>query len=247
MGQTRQASRGLTGVILKLYGASDYQLTVTGSEAVTEHYHRVSFTGGGLLAERPLHPTMWVRGWFEKDGKAHQRGYTLVDPDPENDTFDMEFAIHDGAAADWALAARPGDILPVSFLGSKFELPDPAPTGWLIAGDPAALPAINSLLDAINADPDYAAPARIWFEYAHDSDRDLPIRLREHDTIEWIRRGADGSATVNAVREAAFDATGQYAWGALDAPSTRAVTDLFRNVYGLGKQRVKTQAYWRPE
>lgn len=247
MGETRQASRGFQGVMLKLFKATDYEFTVTGSEAVTDHYHRVSFTGGGLLDERPVHPTMWVRGWFEKDGKAHQRGYTLVDPDPATDSFDIEFAIHDGAAADWALAARPGDRLPVSFLGSKFELPQPRPAGWLIAGDPASLPAINSLLDAVNADPAYAAPARIWFEYVHDSDRELPIRLREHDTIEWIHRGADGAALVNAVRDAAFDATGHHAWAALDAPCTRAVTDLFRNAYGLGKPGVKSQAYWRPE
>jgi NADPH-dependent ferric siderophore reductase len=49
-----------------------------------------------MLAERPLHPTMWIRMWFADGEKQHQRGYTLVNPDPESDTVDIEFALHDG-------------------------------------------------------------------------------------------------------------------------------------------------------
>lgn len=37
---------------------------------------------GGMLAATGVHPTMWVRLWFDNAGKPHQRAYTLVDPDP---------------------------------------------------------------------------------------------------------------------------------------------------------------------
>ena len=66
---------------LQLHGSSDAFGGLSG----------LGFTGGGLLQKIPVHPTMWVRGWFESGGSLHQRGYTLVDPDPESDTFDIEF------------------------------------------------------------------------------------------------------------------------------------------------------------
>lgn len=243
---TKAKGRGIQGVIMKLWGADDYEFTVTGSEKVTDDYLRLGFTGGGLLDDRPVHPTMWVRLWLEdRNGKLHQRGYTLVDPDPATDSFAIEFAIHEGAATRWALNARPGDTVGASFLGSRFAIPDPAPAGWILVGDAASLPAINSLLDAISASASADTPATVWFEYAHESDKSLPIRLRDHDTINWVERGADGRALVDAIRVAAFDATGHFGWVALDTASTRAVTASFKNDYGLDKKAIKSQAYWR--
>ncbi|MEP9391830.1 siderophore-interacting protein [Gordonia sp. VNK1] len=245
--QHKAPSRGIQGAILKLLRADDYEFTVTSSELITDHYIRVGFTGGGLLADRPIHPTMWVRLWFESNGKAHQRGYTLADADAAADAFFIEFAIHDGAAARWALAAQPGATIGATFMGSKFAIPEPAPTGWLVAGDPASLPAINSLLDALSASSSPEVAATIWFEYAHDDDKDLPIRLRPQDTLHWVRRERDGAALVDAVRAAATPSAGQFGWVALDSTSTRAVAGVLREDFGLGKKGVKAQAYWRPE
>src|SRR5436309_6327097 len=139
-------SRGFQGAVLKLLRAGDYQLTVTGRRELSPHYLRLSFDAGGLLTDRPLHPTMWIRMWFADGDKQHQRGYTLVDPNPEADTVDIEFALHDGVASRWAQHARPGDTIEVTVLGSNFTLPEPAPKGYVIVGDTASLPAINSLL-----------------------------------------------------------------------------------------------------
>ncbi|MFT3660944.1 MAG: siderophore-interacting protein [Gordonia sp. (in: high G+C Gram-positive bacteria)] len=239
--------RGWQGAVLKLFNADDFEITVTRTETVTDHYLRLGFTGGGLLQKIPVHPTMWVRAWFSADGALHQRGYTLVDPDPAADAFDIEFALHDGAAARWAQQARPGDVLPVTVMGSDFDLGDPLPAGWLIAGDTASMPAINSILDALTAAAS-PAPAHIWFEYQHDTDRDLPLRLRPHDSVHWIRREDEGRALVDAVKSAAgtIEATGYRGWVALDSKSTRAVTGLFRNEFGLGRKNVKSMAYWKP-
>ena len=242
---TKNKSRGWQGAVLKLMGADDYELTVTGSRQITDHYVRVDFTGGGLLKDRPVHPTMWIRMWFvNKHGKIHQRGYTLVDPDPSTDTFSIEFAIHDGAAPRWALSAQPGDVISATFMGSKFALPEPAPKGWLVAGDPAALPAINSLLEALTASTP-TVPATIWFEVSHDDDRELPIAVREHDALNYVERGSDGSAIVEQVRAAAFDASDHFAWVALDMTATRAIAGVFKSDYKLDKKSVKAQAYWR--
>ena len=118
---------GWEGAVLKLFRGKDFKFTVTGAEQVTEHYRRVHFTDGGLLAAIGVHPTMWVRLWFDNAGKPHQRAYTLVDPDPEAGTFSMEFALHEGCASDWSQSAEPGDTIEATVQGTGFAEPDPLP------------------------------------------------------------------------------------------------------------------------
>ncbi|GAB17619.1 hypothetical protein GOEFS_036_00580 [Gordonia effusa NBRC 100432] len=241
---TQTLSRGWQGRVLKLLGADDFVFTVTSNESITDDYVRLGFTGGGLLASRPIHPTMWVRLWFEDNGKLHQRGYTLVDTDLAADTFYIEFAIHDGTAARWAQAAEPGDQINATFMGSKFAYPEPAPSGWLIVGDSAALPAINSLLEAIDGSSNPAAAATIWFEVSHASERTLPMKTRAQDTVHYVDRTDGGADLIAAVTAQAFDATGQFGWVATESVSTRAITAVLRNDYKLGRKGVKSQAYW---
>jgi NADPH-dependent ferric siderophore reductase len=230
-------SRGFQGAVLKLLRARDYQLTVTGRRELSPHYLRLSFTAGGLLTDRPLHPTMWIRMWFTDGDKRHQRGYTLVDPDPEADTVDIEFALHDGVASRWAQHARPGDTIEVTVLGSNFTLPEPAPTGYIIVGDTASLPAINSLLSAIRD-----APARVFLEAGHGDDKQLPV-ARSADVV-WVDRKNGGEALVEAVTSSAFDAADHFGWVGCDNRTTRAVAKVFRDDYKIPRKSIKAQAYW---
>lgn len=230
-------SRGFAGAVLKLLRAGDYELTVTAIAQVSSHYLRLSFEAGGLLADRSLHPTMWVRMWFSDGDKLHQRGYTLVNPDPANDTLDIEFALHDGVASRWAQQAEPGDTIEVTVLGSNFALPEPRPAGYIIVGDTASLPAINSLLAAIGD-----APARVFLEAAHDDDKQLPV-ARAAD-VTWVDRKNAGESLVQAVQSAAFDAADHFGWVACDNRTTRAVAKVFREDYKINRKSVKAQAYW---
>lgn len=230
-----ETSRGLDGALVKLCGGGDYELTVTGRTEFTPNYLRLHFTAERLLAEARLHPTMWVRGWFPNGAKAHQRGYTLVNPDPAAGTVDIDFAMHDGIATRWAGAAEPGDVLEVTVLGSKFSLPEPQPAGYLIVGDTASLPAINSLLAAIGD-----APARVFLEAGHDDDRRLPVASGAE--IVWADR--DGDGLVEAVSSSAFDAADHFGWVACDNRNTRAVARVFREEYNIPRRAIKAQAYW---
>ena len=138
---------------------------------------------------------MWVRGWFP-DGAAdarstdrvrsHQRGYTLVNPDPAKGTVDIDFALHDGLATRWASEAEVGDTLEITVLGSSFALPDPEPAGYLIVGDTASLPAIDSLLEAVGD-----VPVQVFVEVAHDEDRSIPVGTPH---VTWVDRKNDGQA-----------------------------------------------------
>ncbi|MFE9465206.1 siderophore-interacting protein [Streptomyces virginiae] len=239
--------KGWEGVVLKLLRGKDFTFTVTGAEDVTEHYRRVYFTDGGLLAAAgaSLHPTMWVRVWFQNADRPHQRAYTLVDPDPETGTFCFEFALHDGVASAWARAAQPGDTIEATVQGTGFNAPAPAPERLLVIGDPASLPAINSLLDAFPA-----TTATIWFETQHASDTELPVRLDadRHD-IRRVRR--DGTALADRVRAELPDLLGDpasaYVWLACDTATTRDLTAYLRKDLGLPKQRVNGLGYWRAD
>jgi NADPH-dependent ferric siderophore reductase len=233
----QKGSRGFAGAVLKLLRAGDYRLTVTGRREISPHYLRLSFNAGGMLTENPVHPTMWIRMWFSDGGKAHQRGYTLVDPNPETDSTDIEFALHAGIASRWAQAAQPGDTIEATVLGSKFAIPQPHPAGYVIVGDTASLPAINSLLDAIGD-----APAKVFLEAGYDDDKDLPV-ARDTD-VTWVDRKNAGEALVQAVRSAAFDGSDHFGWVACDNRTTRSVTKVLQSDFGIPRKSIASRAYW---
>ena len=236
----QKPSRGLTGALVKLWRGGDYELTVTGRTEISPHFLRLHFDSGELLSERRLHPTMWVRGWFPDGDKSHQRGYTLVNPDPVAGTVDIDFAMHDGLATRWAQEAAVGDVLEVTVLGSNFQLPTPAPAGYLIVGDTASLPAINSLLEAIGE-----TPARVFLEAGHDDDRELPVRPEvENINVTWVDRKNAGEALIEAVSSSAFDASDHFGWVACDNRTTRSIAKVFREDFAIPRKSIKAQAYW---
>lgn len=224
-----------------MWRAEDYELTVTSTERITDKYIRIGFTAGGLLEDHPVHPTQFIRLWVPDltSDKLHQRGYTLIDQEPEKDHFYIEFAIHNGPAGQWAERAEVGDRLESSVLGSNFRLPDGTPSEYLIFGDPASLPAINTLLDAIGD-----TPARVWLEWQYDSDPTLPVRNKPHHEVTWLQRVDDGRL-LREQAEKITVAEDAFVWIACDAATTRAMVKTFRNTHSLPKTRIKAQGYWR--
>ncbi|WP_328506743.1 siderophore-interacting protein [Streptomyces sp. NBC_00391] len=217
--------RGWEGAVLKLLRGKDFAFTVTGAEQVTEHYRRIHLTDGGMLAVTGVHPTMWVRLWFEAAGKPHQRAYTLVDPDPAAGTCSLEFALHDGRASDWARAAQPGDTIEATVHGTAFTDPDPAPSHILAIGDPASLPAINSLLRALPS-----TPATIWFETSTktktetetETETDAASETDTEVTAATVTGAAVTGAAVTGAAVTGAAVTGAAVTGARTKPLTEA-------------------------
>lgn len=227
--------------MVKAWGGKDYRLTVTSTEKVTDNFVRLGFDAGGLLADHPIHPTQWIRVWIPQEGsdKLHHRAFTLVDPDPEGNRFWMEFALHHGPAADWARNASVGDPLDASVLGSKFALPQTAPSEYVVFGDTASLPAINSLLDAIGD-----VPARVWLEWQYESDQTLPIRNKPHHQVTWLQRVDDGRLLREQAQEI-ICANDAFGWVACDFSTTRSIVKTLKSTHGLPKTAIKAQAYWK--
>ncbi|CAM5382516.1 Siderophore-interacting protein OS=Streptomyces tendae OX=1932 GN=GUR47_21860 PE=4 SV=1 [Streptomyces tendae] len=235
--------RGWEGAVLKLMRAKDFAFTVTDTEDVTPHYRRLRLTDGGMLAVTGVHPTMWVRLWFDNAGRPHQRGYTLVDPDPAAGTFALEFALHEGCASDWARAAKPGDTIEATVQGTGFEEPRPLPSRVFAVADPASLPALNSLLDALGP-----VPATVWFE--GDPADGLPLRtVPERHEVRAVPRRDAGARLVARVREELPEllraASEPYVWIACDTATTRTLATYARKELGVPKQRVNALGYWR--
>ncbi|PZT72410.1 MULTISPECIES: siderophore-interacting protein [unclassified Streptomyces] len=236
---------GWEGVVLKLMRGRDFTFTVTATEPPAGGFRRLTVTDGGLLAATGgAHPTMWVRLWFDRAGKPHQRAYTLVDPDPEAGAFTLEFALHEGPATEWALAARPGDTIEATLQGTGFALPEPAPARLFVIGDPASLPAINSLLDALPA-----TPATVWYETPPGEDAEPPLRLAPgRHTLHRVERR--GGALADAVRSGlpgllGADASDAYVWIACDTATTRSLAAYVRKELAVPKERVHALGYWR--
>lgn len=228
---------------MRAYRTDDYTLTVTGKEIVTDKYIRVAFTGGGLLKNHPVHPTQWVRVWIDDGtGKERQRGYTLVRQDPDADTFAIEFAVHYGPASKWAEKAEAGDVLEVTLMrgsnASSFEIPDPKPSEFLLFGDTASLPAINTVLDAIGD-----TPATVWLEWQYESDRTLPVHAGSATEVTWLPRVDDGRL-MREQAEAITPASGAFAWVACDGRTTRSIVKTLK-AHGFSKESIKSQAYWK--
>lgn len=238
--KTMAQGRGWEGAVLKLFRAKDFTFTVTGTEDVTAGYRRLRLTDGGMLAVTGVHPTMWVRLWFDNAGKPHQRAYTLVDPDPAAGSFGLEFALHEGCASDWARAAKPGDTVEATVQGTGFEEPAPAPSRVFVVGDPASLPAVNSLLGALGS-----APATVWFEGTLDG---LPWRADpdRHEVREVPRSGTALVERVRADLPALLASTPDpYVWIACDTATTRTLSAYVRKELGVPRQRVHALGYWR--
>src|SRR5690606_41364175 len=103
-------------------------------------------------------------------------GFTLVDPNPRDRTTDIEFALHDGCpATEWAKAARPGDTIDATVLGTKITWPKPDPSGYLVDGDTASLPAINRLLTGRDGTHE-----RVRLERQPEDDQTLPVAATPH-------------------------------------------------------------------
>ncbi|MEJ8670072.1 siderophore-interacting protein [Streptomyces sp. MS1.AVA.1] len=233
---------GWEGAVLKLLRAKDFVFTVTGAEDVTPQYRRVHLKDGGMLAVTGVHPTMWVRLWFDNAGKPHQRAYTLVDADPEAGTFSLEFALHEGCASDWARAAQPGDTIEATVHGTDFAHPDPAPSHVFAIADTASLPALNSLLGPGLRAGDGVVRGRAGRPALPDGRGPA----RRTDPAQARRRAHLVTQVKEALPDLLKGTDEPYVWIACDTATTRALTSYVRKELGLPKQRVNALGYWRP-
>ncbi|MDF3320158.1 ATP-binding cassette domain-containing protein [Rhodococcus sp. C3V] len=205
---------------------------------------RVDFVSETLLYPDGEKPTAWVRAWLPDPrggSKLHQRAYTLMDPDPTAGRFSMCFLTHEpaGPASYWAKHAEKGDRIIVQRLGGDgWDIDDPQPAGYLLLGDAASWPAMTTII----AEADESVPVRVFFEYTHDGDKDLPFPEHPLLKVTWVRGSDNGRALVDALGNESFQ--GWKSFVAAETTATRLVRSRLTLEDDHNKGTMHAQAYW---
>lgn len=236
-------SRGFSGAVLRGLGARDHTATVVETSRIAPNCLRLTMSAPTLFDDLLLAPTAWLRFWFPDPAGSDtefQRAYTIVRADPDSGEFDVDVVLHEpaGPACQWAAQAEPGMTIPVMSLGSsKFDIPDELPAGFLLIGDPASIPAINSILAALPPDVD----VEVYLE-RHDSTDDL-IPLADHPRrrLHWVDRTGETSLAA-AIEDR--DWSNWYAWAGPEAGSLKHLRKRLRDAFGFPKADLHAQAYW---
>jgi ATP-binding cassette subfamily B protein IrtA len=235
--------RGLQGALLRGFGGRDHEATITEVSRVAPHFVRLIMSSPTVFEDVTVEPTAFLRFWFpdpEGSDSEFQRVYTIVWAEPDTGRFAVDMVLHEpsGPASHWAARAEPGMTLPVVSLGSRgFHVPDELPAGFLLIGDSASIPAINSILDVLPADVD----VEVYLE-RHTADDDLiPITDHPRRSLHWVNR-TDELALAAAIEDR--DWSDWYAWAGPEAASLKVLRKRLREAFGFPKTDLHAQAYW---
>lgn len=235
--------RGLQGALLKSFGGRDHEATVADVTRVAPHFVRITMSSPTIFQDVVVEPTAFLRFWFPDPAGSDsefQRIYTLVWTEPETGKFAVDVVLHEpsGPASHWAARAEPGMTLPVVALGSKgFAVPEELPAGYLLIGDSASIPAINSILAALPADVD----VEIYLERHSPDDELIPINDHPRRALHWVDR-TDELALAAAIEDR--DWSNWSAWAGPEAGSLKHLRKRMRDVFGFPKSDLHAQAYW---
>ena len=236
-------SRGFQGALMRSFGARDHVATVTGTQWLAPHFLRVRLTSPTVFDDIEVETTTWLRFWFpDPDGgdAEYQRAYTLTEADPDSGAFAVDFVLHApaGPACLWAERAQPGDAVPVmTSLTAGFTVPEELPAGFLLVGDAASIPAINSVLGVLPAQ----VPVELYLERHSSHDEAIPLGSHPRLRVHWTDRRDAGSLAASI---AASDWSDWYAWVAPESGSLKALQSRLRDEFGFPKREIHGRAYW---
>ncbi|BDH59307.1 hypothetical protein MTP03_42460 [Tsukamurella sp. PLM1] len=213
-------ARGFSGAVMRAFGAQDHLITVLESERRASHCVRVRFHSDTLFDEVSDGPTSWIRVWFpDGSGKEFQRAYTFSEVDAATGRFALDFVLHEpsGPASNWARAAEPGDTVAVNYMSSvPLEIPDDPPAGYLLLGDSASIPAINTIIAAMPPE----IPIEAYLEEHEPADRELPVSHHPRLRVHWVHR-AGPQSLADAIE--ARDWSNWYAWAGPEQGSLKLI------------------------
>lgn len=236
-------ARGFQNALMKAFGATEHIMTVLSVEDLTPAFRRIRFHAPTMIDGRETPTASFIRLWApDPDGsdKVHQRGYTLIDPDPESGEVSFDFVLHQpaGPAASWAMAARPGDTITASYISyTKFDPPEPEPDGYLLIGDPSAIPAINSILEILGRE----ARVVVLLQEVSAGDRSIPVTAHPNARVEWVLQSTP-EAIAGAIPHR--DWSNWHAWLAGEAGMVKEVRARLNKQHDFPLADIQHRAYW---
>jgi NADPH-dependent ferric siderophore reductase len=233
------------------------RVRVTRVEQLSPRMVRVTFTGDDLAAFGWNGPAAHIKLIFPEAGQAEppmpepdgprstrMRTYTPRRFDPAIPELDVDFVLHgDGPASSWAAQAQPGQALILAGPGPSYQI-DPGADWFLLAGDDAALPAIETILEALPAE----ARVRVLLEVAGEHE-ERPFASTAKIDVQWLHRGAYAdrvdTALEDAVRALELPAGNGRVYVGCEAAAMRRIRKHLLQERGLDPAAIVTRGYWR--
>jgi NADPH-dependent ferric siderophore reductase len=212
-------------------------LEVAGIDTLSPGFLGITFKGEALADFTSLGFDDHVKIIFDgADGEQLRRDYTPRRFSREARELTIEFALHgDGAASDWARAARVGDRLLVG--GPRGSMIVPLALGWhLLVGDATALPAISRRLEELPA-----GSRAFVFVLADEADRRAFGGAAQAE-VRWATSNEDFLAGLTALTLPAAESG--FAWGGGEAALMAQVRQVLLQK-GVPKQHMRVSSYWK--
>jgi len=231
------------------------RVTVREVVHLSPRMRRVTFEGDDLATFAWSGPAAHIKIVFPEPGSdqlpevtpdgprpATTRTYTPRRFDPLMGRLEVDFVLHgEGPASSWAAQAAPGQPLIVMGPGPGYAV-DPAADWYVLAGDDAALPAIETLLEAIPASTRVTALIEVP---SADEFRALPGNA----DVRWYARGDDPRVAGAALLAALGDMTWAHGDGRIyvgcEADAMRRIRTAVISASGLDRDRIVARGYWR--
>jgi len=218
---------------------------------------RLTFTGDDLGAFAWNGPAAHIKLIFPEEGEAEprmpqpdgprstrMRTYTPRRFDPAIPELDIEFVLHgDGPASNWAAQAQAGQALILAGPGPNYQI-DPDAVWFFLVGDDAALPAIETILDALPAE----ARAHVVLEVA-DEHEERPLSTAAQLDITWLHRWAQpdqaDTALEAAIRTIELSTGKGRIYVGCEAAAMRRIRTHLLHERGLDPAMMVTRGYWK--
>lgn len=110
-------------------------------------------------------------------------------------------------------------------------------------GDPASLPAVNSMLERLGEQP-----VEVWLEHLEPRDHELPVSAAPGHTVRWVHRIGSGPGIAEALLshwQQRPPTSDDRVWIAVEAAANRQLTTTLRSRYEVPKNNICATAYWR--
>ena len=174
---------------------------------------------------------------------ATTRTYTPRRFDAGAGTLAVDFVLHGhGPASTWAAQARVGQQLVLMGPGPGYAADAEAPW-YVLIGDDAALPAIETIIEALPA----ALPITVLVEASAGEARTLGGRADAD--VRWLVRGdeafAAGSALEFALTTFSWPADAGRVYIGCESNAMRRIRAAVTDATGLDRTRIVARGYWR--
>lgn len=234
--ETPRLTSGMVRIVLGGPDLEGFRSTGVGDE-----YIRLFLPEPGQW--EPVYPRATEDSWAYDDGvdAGPMRTYTIRAADPEAGRVTVDFVCHPGGvAAEWALAARPGDRVGFNTPTGLYD--PPADAGWqLLLADATGLPAAARILENTPA----GIATRAVLEVAGPEEQQ-DIAAGSGADIAWIH-GGNGHAPsrlAEVLRGTELPSGPGYVWVAGEARATRDARKYLRRELNLPTTAYKVVGYW---